>query len=162
MLTRDYVAGLMDYQRDTGTFIWRVTQGSVKAGRRAGSRHSSGYVHVRINKRGYKAHQLVWLMETGTWPAFPLDHIDGDGGNNHHSNLRDCTMSQNKANSRSYKNNKSGIKGVCYNKKLNRWGASIQCGGKRHHLGLFHTKEEAAEVYMASAALFFGPFARAA
>ena len=160
MLTKDFVASLLEYQATTGSFLWKVTQGSVKAGRKAGSRSHAGYVQIRINKKFYKEHHLVWLIETGSWPILPLDHIDGDGCNNRYKNLRECSLSQNKANSRTYKNNKSGIKGVFYNKRLDRWTASIGVGGRRHFLGCHHTKEEAALAYMTSATLFFGEFAR--
>ena len=164
MITKTEVERLFEYRRDTGDFVWRISAGTVKFGKRAGAdQHSRGrsYRQIKINKKYHKVHKLVWLMEHNEWPDFIIDHIDGDGLNNRIPNLRRCTMSQNKANSLSYKNNKSGHKGVFYNKKLNRWTASIQCGGRRHFLGAFRTKEEAAIQYMASATLLFGEFARA-
>lgn len=151
----------LEYHAEDGTFVWRISAGTKKAGALAGNKRADGYTRIKLHKKLYLAHRLAWLVEHGVWPV-TLDHIDGNGSNNRIVNLRECTMSQNKANSRSYKNNKSGVKGVFWNKKLERWGASIQCGGKRHHLGLYHTKEEAALAYAASAALFFGEYARAA
>ncbi len=161
-LTQQELMDVLSYDPMTGLFVWIVSPRNGWAGKVAGCLHSTGYIRIRINGRGYTAHQLAFLYMTGKWTEADIDHKDGDGSNNKWLNLRQSTKSQNKANSRSYKNNKSGIKGVCWNKHLDRWGASIQVAGKRHFLGLFHTKEEAAEAYMASAVLFFGEFARAA
>ena len=41
------------------------------------------------------------------------------------------------------KNNTSGVKGVCYISKGNRWVAYINLHGKRHYLGYFANKKDA-------------------
>ena len=41
------------------------------------------------------------------------------------------------------KNNKSGIKGVCFDKSRNKWLASFQYQGKHYNLGRFNTISEA-------------------
>ncbi len=46
---------------------------------------------------------------------------------------------------------KSGYRGVNYHKAHQKWQASIQRDGKRQHLGLFATAEEAAMAYDAAA-----------
>lgn len=43
------------------------------------------------------------------------------------------------------KNNTSGIKGVCWDKKRKKWVAQIGFKGYNYHLGRFDTKEEAGE-----------------
>jgi len=37
----------------------------------------------------------------------------------------------------------SGLTGVTYNKKLNKWVSRISINGKRKHLGVFKNKEDA-------------------
>lgn len=89
-----------------------------------------------------------------------VDHIDGNGLNNARSNLRLATRSQNQANRGMSKNNKSGYKGVCYDKKGNKWTASIGHKGKRYAIGRYNTPEEAHEAYKAKAKELFGEFSR--
>ena len=66
------------------------------------------------------------------------DHIDGDTLNNQKRNLRVCTKSQNQHNRKISSNNKSGFKGVSYNKKNKKWQADIQCNGVKIYLGYFY------------------------
>lgn len=44
-----------------------------------------------------------------------------------------------------YKNNKSGVRGVSFETRSQRWRAYIQVDKKRNYLGYFQTKEEAVE-----------------
>lgn len=48
------------------------------------------------------------------------------------------------------KNNSSGIKGVYYYKKSDKWCAQIKFSGKNHHLGLYINKADAAAVRKAA------------
>jgi len=72
-----------------------------------------------------------------------VDHINGDKLDNRKSNLRLCTMSQNKANSTQYSSNKSGYKGVYWHKHVKKWQSQIRYKGKIYHLGSFDTALEA-------------------
>jgi hypothetical protein len=87
-----------------------------------------------------------------------VDHADGDGLNNRRSNLRVVTDVQNRMNSRTYKNNKSGFKGVHLH--VGRWVATIKVNNKSTHLGRFDTAEEAARAYDQAALEHFGSYAR--
>jgi hypothetical protein len=59
-----------------------------------------------------------------------LDHIDGNRSNNKIENLRAATVSQNLQNSKTYKSNTSGIKGVSWEKDRNKWKVQIMLRGK--------------------------------
>jgi len=94
---------------------------------------------------------------------FPLERIDHSNRNtldNRRCNLRLATSSQDSANRRRATNNRSGIKGVCYEQRKRRWRALIQCLGRRHHLGYFSDLADAARAYQQAAKEFFKEFAR--
>lgn len=88
-----------------------------------------------------------------------VDHIDGDKLNNQKSNLRIATRSQNNANKRRAKNNKSGFRGVSFKSKQRRWVAQICVNKHKKHLGYFDSPAEAHEAYKAAASKYFGEFA---
>lgn len=158
----DYLRSILFYAPETGKFTWLESRGSIAAGSPAGPRSTSRgktYIYIKIDKRLYQAHRLAWLMVRGQLPDNDIDHKDGDSENNRFCNLRDCSMSQNKANSKTYKNNKSGYKGVFLTE--GRYRVSIQKNRKRIHIGRFDTAEEAAKAYEAVAKEIFGEFARA-
>ena len=56
---------------------------------------------VKLGGRRFMAHNIIWLLLKGSWPAdfHPLiiGHVDGDGANNAHSNLCIGTREKNKA-----------------------------------------------------------------
>jgi len=89
-----------------------------------------------------------------------VDHINGNALDNRRSNLRLCTKAQNLMNKSLYRNNKSGYKGVCWNKLHKKWYASIGHQGKAIFLGLFGDKQKAAMAYNEKAKELFGEFAR--
>lgn len=78
---------------------------------------------------------------------------------NRKENLRIADRSQNGANSKISKNNKSGFKGVYYHKANNKWAAHIRSVNGRKFLGLFATPEDAHAAYCKAAAELFGEFA---
>ena len=89
-----------------------------------------------------------------------VDHIDGNGLNNLRTNLRLATMSENTANARKHKDNKSGFKGVHWRKDISKWEAMISKDGKRYWLGVFNSPDEAHKAYCDAALRLYGEFAR--
>jgi len=87
------------------------------------------------------------------------DHRDRNSLNNQRSNLRPCTNAQNSWNSGIYSTNKSGFKGVSFDRRTDSWRAQITFNYTNHNLGRFDTKEEAALAYNEAAQIFFGEFA---
>lgn len=113
------------------------------------------YVTCRINNKTIYLHRLVM----GFPIDFVIDHKDKNTLNNQKSNLRLCTRSQNQCNRSKHSNNKSGYKGVWYDKPRNKWQAEIQYENKKKHLGRFNTPEEAAIYRDAVAIQLHGEFA---
>lgn len=101
-----------------------------------------GYRHGTVNGRSMLTHRVIWKMVTGRSPE-ALDHINGDRTDNRLINLREASPTLNSSNRAIAINNKSGVIGVFWNAGRKCWQAQISMNGKRQHLGLFDTKEEA-------------------
>jgi hypothetical protein len=55
-------------------------------------------------------------------------------------------------------NNTSGVAGVTWDKKNNKWKAQIHINRKTKYLGLYNTKEEAIEARRQAEIEYFGEF----
>lgn len=144
---------LLQYTPETGSFHWRVNrQPAIKAGDRAGSINSHGYVQICIKGRAHLGHRLAWFMTHGSWPSKMIDHINGDRSDNRIVNLREATSSQNQANRGARKDSRVGIRGVRFQKNTGKWAAQIQ-------IGSFATAEEAKRAYLRMAEICYGEFA---
>jgi hypothetical protein len=112
------------------------------------------YAIGRVNGVPIRLHTFL-MGESGLW----VDHRDGNGLNNQRSNLRHCTPVQNEGNSRMKRTNKSGVKGVSWCKRSNKWEACICINYKTVHLGKFKDIQDASDAYDSAAIKRFGEFA---
>lgn len=87
------------------------------------------------------------------------DHHSGNGLDNRVINLRPATYQENAWNQRTRSNNTSGVKGVHWSNKNNRWEAQISIDGKQKYLGSFKDKIEAERVVRAKREELHGAFA---
>jgi len=76
-----------------------------------------------------------------------VDHINHDGLDNRRDNLRLCNVSENIMNAQKRSDNKSGFKGVSWEKIGRKWRAQIRSRGKKIHLGSFDSPEDAHQAY---------------
>ena len=81
--------------------------------------------------------------------------------NNKWVNLREATKSQNSANTKKRKTNTSGFKGICFDKRRNRWDSYLTLDYKHMFLGSFDTPEEAHKAYSEATDKYFGEYGRA-
>ncbi len=122
-----------------------------------------GYIHVgmTINKIQYQKmmHVLVALafIENPENKLF-VDHIDNCKSNNHLTNLRWATCSENGQNKNMMSNNTSSVKGVIFDKHAKKYRAQITLDGIQIHLGLFTNIEDARAVRIKRANEAFGVF----
>lgn len=89
-----------------------------------------------------------------------VDHRDTDPLNNCCWNLRLATQRENLANTGMWGHNISGFKGVSLHKQTGKWQAYINQNGRRHSLGLFEAKEEAAKARARAAVERWGEWNR--
>lgn len=152
--------GLNDitYNPNTGLFY---KAGSVMelTTKRGGSRRGGEYPSLRVGKKYYYAHRIAFFMMTGRWPTM-IDHINGIKNDNRWCNLREASMSQNKANEGVRSSNTSGWKGVSFEKATGRWESYICSNGKKKRLGRWGCPTAAHLAYLRAAKIEYGEFAR--
>ena len=159
MLTQEYLKSQLDYNPDTGLFIWLVDKKANKVkGKIAGSERKDKYFHIKLNKKMYLSHRLAFLYVYGYIPDI-IDHINGNPSDNRICNLREATYSQNGCNSKIPNTNISGVKGISWHKQNKKWQASIKINKKFIYLGTYNTVEEAADIIKKARQKYHGEYA---
>lgn len=150
---------LYDYNPITGIFLHKKKFG-YKQGTIAGSPHKNGYLVLGIDRRSILAHRAAWAIVNGSLPdnGLDIDHIDGDKRNNSISNLRVASRSDNLKNSKGHKDSKSGVKGVSWCKRRNKWQVRIFRNGENKWIGMFEDINKAKEEYEKVARVIDGEF----
>ena len=122
-----------------------------------------GYLYAHI--RGYnidkkcKVHRLVALVFIDNpEKKAQVDHIDGNRKNNHVSNLRFVSNQENGMNKKIMKNNTSGITGIYFHEKSNKWKSLIRVNKILIYLGNFDSKQDAIHARKKAQDLYFGEF----
>jgi hypothetical protein len=88
-----------------------------------------------------------------------VDHKDRNGLNCRRDNLRPATRDQNNQNQRRRKDNTSGIKGVSWDKRYQKWDVRIMVNKKSKFIGRFTDLEEAKKQIEAARKRLHGEFA---
>jgi hypothetical protein len=170
-LSKEYLDECFIYNPETGDLVWKVRPrahfnsdrgynifNTAWAGRVAGSRRLS-VTTIRVGGGLYKAHRLVWKMYYGTDPDAHIDHKNRNPNDNRIENLREATGGENQRNAGMKSTNKSGLKGVHFNRKTSKWRASTTVDRKSVYLGEYASRERAFEAYKAGIAVLHGAFA---
>jgi hypothetical protein len=145
---------LLSYDAETGAFSWKRTRAFTACkGARAGGRTAAGYIRIKIDGREFGAHRLAWMLVHGPIPdGLEIDHINGVRDDNRIVNLRLANAVQQRANAKVNADSTSGVRGVYWNKRRQKWRAHIQ----RQHIGYFESKDAAAAAYAAEFDMRFG------
>lgn len=118
------------------------------------------YKLMSYNKGNMLVHLAIWIMHNGEIPeGMEIDHINGNPLDNRIENLRLASRSQNAFNTRIRKSNKSGVKGVNWNKANNNWRARITVNKKEIEIGSYETIEEAKVAIAAARIKYHGDYA---
>ncbi len=122
---------LFNYDPGTGILTRAMTMASnAKAGAAVGAVDRYGYLKARVMHKEFKVHRLIWKMIHGVDPVGEIDHIDGNPANNRADNLRLASRGENAHNTRLFRNNSSGHKGVSWDRNSGRWDAQLASGGR--------------------------------
>jgi hypothetical protein len=152
------VSDYISYDPDTGVLTWKKEWKGKKVGDVAGFVDQHGYRNIVFNGQTHKAHRLAWKLVHGTWPKKLIDHINQNKDDNRLCNLRECDHQENSWNRKKQRNNTSGMKGVTWNEKNQRWVAQIKDHGVPVYLGSFKNKVDAGFAYQTYAAKMRGEY----
>ncbi len=134
---------------------------AVWASRYSWHQHSTGYVRAKLDGSVRCLHRVIAERHLGILPTEVVDHRDGNPLNNLRTNLRVCSQRQNARNSRTSRNNKSGHRGVCWDKARAKWLAHIKVDYKFKNLGWFQSFDDAVAARLKAETEYFGDFAPA-
>lgn len=126
---------------------------------------SWGHVATQIRRNEDEKFHIVFLhrIVMDAKENDVIDHINHlprkeHKYDNRKSNLRIVTTSQNSMNQHIRSNNTSGIKGVCWDKNVNKWRAYIGYQNRAIRLGAFDNKEDAAKARKEAEEKYFGEY----
>ena len=151
---------LFDYSPHDGIFTRKVSRGRWLAGQRIGTVDGKGYLHVNVNEKFIRLHRLAWFMFFGWPPEQAIDHRNNNKVDNRIANLRVATCHQNAGNIRPPRHNTSGLKGVYWNKAIDRWQVQIKIHGRQTGIGTCDDIRVGAAWYNYAARAHFGHFAK--
>jgi len=141
-----------------GKLLWKKSGSGRNVGDEAGMITEKGYRRIKIDGKLHMAHRLVWAYHFDSVPEY-IDHIDENKLNNTIGNLRQATKVQNGCNISFRKNNKSGVKGVYWAKREQKWVAELSIDKKIKRVGYFDDIELAELVVMEARDKYHGAFA---
>ncbi|MQY48232.1 HNH endonuclease [Rhizobiales bacterium RZME27] len=143
-----------EYEPETGLVRWkRKPSGIVRVGQIAGRKSKNGkntYIRIKVEGKDVLAHQIAYVIHTGTLPNGPIDHENGDGTDNRFVNIRVTSFEGNAKNKRLDQRNASGVMGVSFLPRIGKWRARIGSKKKLHHIGNFDTREQAIAARLAA------------
>lgn len=112
------------------------------------------YLRIKYNGKWDVFHRLIMNAKASQL----VDHINNDTMDNRKSNLRFVTRQQNAFNHKVFINNTSGVSGICFDKKNNRWYAQIMHSYHNNFLGYFDTKDQAIIARKQAEEQYFGEY----
>jgi hypothetical protein len=157
-LTAEKLREILDYNPETGDFIWRIRP-SARSRRRAGSvagQTANGRRVIVWQTRRYAASRLAVLWMIGEWQSKFVDHIDRNPLNNRWSNLRQVTHHENCLNRLGRPRKENLPAGVQRNGKY--FQGEIRIRGKRHCTRCFKNPDDAYSAYRKLARAVKGDF----
>lgn len=116
--------------------------------------HKAGYGARNTDKK--TMHRFIINAK----PGQIVDHINGNPADNRKENLRLCTQMENCRNQSLKSCNKTGYKGVSWDKKYRKYSSFLTVNYKHIFGGYFDNKEDAARAYNKLALEHHGSFAK--
>jgi hypothetical protein len=125
--------------------------------------NTSGYYYVNLCKYGivksFSIHKIVsQAFLDNNENKRCVDHINNNKKDNRLENLRFVSSSENSMNRKISNRNTSGIKGITFYKKYNKYRVRITINNKEKFIGYYKTLEEATIARKKTANELFGEF----
>lgn len=145
------VTGLIWKKRDPNINRWNEQYAGEQAGTIFTDEDGRKYCSVMLTVDGVERRISTWRTaymiskKTNIKKGLTIGHIDGNNLNNDISNLKVCPHVENLVNGKIHCKNTSGVKGVHWDHRKQRWIAQITVKSKKIKLGAFLTKEEAVD-----------------
>lgn len=152
----DYLNSVLEFK--DGILYNKVTRNSRAVKGELAGATAGKYRLITLQGKSFLLHRIAYYMANGNCPDY-IDHINNNPLDNRVENLREATVVQNQWNHGLNKANTSGIKGLSWAKKSQKWLACIRCNGKNKNLGYFETKELGAEFLELARELLHGNYA---
>lgn len=120
------------------------------------------YVCNRISKsrETLQLHNFLMNFQFIENKKMMIDHINRNTLDNRKKNLRIVDSSTNQYNQKISTKNKSGVKGICWNKNVCKWRAYINYNKKQIRLGSFKNKHDAIIIRSKAEVKFLGEIIR--
>jgi hypothetical protein len=157
----DEIRRRVHYDPLTGKMTWlRAKANGIKPGTEVGGVNAQGYRSFSYRQHVIKVHRLAFAFTHGRWPEPYCDHINGDKLDNRACNLRECSPLQSAQNRCLFKNSKSGIKGVSWDREARKWRARAWMHGRAKLSGRFGRLEDAITFVKQAREQLHGEFVR--
>lgn len=137
------------FRYEDGNLFW-LPRGNPRFDKQFAGRKAGGFsttadaIIIAFKNTHILLHRAVWVYHNGEIPeGMEIDHISQDRRDNRIENLRLCNRHQNTCNTRRRKNNKSGVKGVCWNPLTETWRARVLANNVEIAVGSFKSLDEA-------------------
>ncbi|MNK14251.1 AP2 domain protein [compost metagenome] len=154
--SREYLIECFNYDSSTGKVTWNYRPEkhfkNIGICNRWNSQFAGKLALNTLDKYGYrvggldgkilKSHRVIYKIVTGDEPGI-IDHVCGDIENNTIHAMENGSYLNNSKNRKLPKNNNSGVIGVGWNKRSNKWIARIGQEYEIKFLGYFDRIEDA-------------------
>lgn len=143
MITQEELKATLHYDEETGAFTWAIGR---RKGLEAGCLYQGGNRVIKIKGKRFMTSHLAWLYVHGEMP----ERMRCLKANDYSiANLREFDQSRIRQDQRNPRiGSKSGLLGVTWDARKNKWKATITAGGKKLHIGMYKDKYQAHAAYL--------------
>ncbi|WP_411350543.1 HNH endonuclease signature motif containing protein [Moraxella lincolnii] len=142
-ITVDELKQYFNYDPITGYVYWiKKSCKTTMINSRAGSTNKKGYRVIKLFKKEYLEHRLIWALYYGKFPTMHIDHINHKRDDNRICNLREVSIADN-ARNRTRKDSRLDEVGIWWCKRRKRYIAEITFNGKKVYQKSFKDIDEA-------------------
>ena len=128
-----YLHRYFKYYPFSGDFLVRIPRNGCgsKVGEPVVPKHITSRAHIKIAGHTYYLSHLIYILMTGKYAKYII-YTDKDPTNLRWNNIVACTHSDQLCRAKLRKDNKTGVKGIFYEKARRSYRASVTKDGKTY------------------------------